>query len=89
MESNCCGASEWLEDTGICSICKEPAEFEYDDEVEDNRWVILEEGYLNTAFLTEDQAKRIIEKYRESYPNLTYTLFYDEYYEFSEINKTN
>lgn len=27
MESDCCGASEWIEDTGICSACKEHADF--------------------------------------------------------------
>ena len=32
MESNCCGASEWLEDTGICGACMEHADFEDEDE---------------------------------------------------------
>ena len=27
MESDCCSASEWIEGTGICSECKEHAEF--------------------------------------------------------------
>ena len=27
MESNCCGASEWMPYTDICSDCKEHAEF--------------------------------------------------------------
>lgn len=27
MESDCCGASEWIEDTGICSACGEYADF--------------------------------------------------------------
>ena len=27
MESNCCGASEWMDNTDICSDCKEHAEF--------------------------------------------------------------
>ena len=30
MESDCCGASEWLEDTGICGECMEHADF-YDE----------------------------------------------------------
>ena len=34
MESNCCGASEWLEDTGICGACMEHADFDYKDEDE-------------------------------------------------------
>ena len=32
MESNCCGASEWLEDTGICGACMEHADFDDEDE---------------------------------------------------------
>jgi len=33
MESDCCGAGEWLDNTGICSACKEHAEFiNYEDE---------------------------------------------------------
>jgi len=27
MESDCCGASEWIEDTGICEECKEHADW--------------------------------------------------------------
>ena len=27
MESDCCGASEWIENTGICGECKEHADF--------------------------------------------------------------
>ena len=27
LESDCCGANEWIEDTGICANCKEHAEF--------------------------------------------------------------
>ena len=32
MESNCCGASEWLDETGICSDCMEHADFEEEEE---------------------------------------------------------
>lgn len=88
MESECCGASEWIEGTGICNQCKEHAEF-YDLDEIDNRWVILQEGYLFMSYLTEDEAKEKIEMYRQVYPGLTYTLFYDEYYEYLEIDKTN
>lgn len=35
MESDCCGASEWLGDTGICSECMEHAD--WNEEVEDLR----------------------------------------------------
>lgn len=51
----------------------------------DTRWVILEEGYPHTVLLTEAEAKERIEKYNRVCPHLEYTLFYDEYYEFSEI----
>jgi hypothetical protein len=27
MESDCCGASEWIDGTGICNECREHAEF--------------------------------------------------------------
>jgi len=27
MESDCCGAPEWIEDTGICGECKEHADW--------------------------------------------------------------
>jgi len=27
MESDCCGASEWIEDTGICEECGEHADW--------------------------------------------------------------
>jgi hypothetical protein len=35
MESDCCGASEWIEDTGICSACGEHADWNEEEE-EDN-----------------------------------------------------
>ena len=42
MESDCCGASEWIEGTGICGACKEHADWNYDDE-EDNEIVKQDE----------------------------------------------
>jgi hypothetical protein len=36
MESDCCGASEWIEDTGICGACKEHAEWNYEEEDNEN-----------------------------------------------------
>lgn len=32
IESDCCGSSEWLEETGICGACGEHADF---NEIED------------------------------------------------------
>lgn len=34
MESDCCGASEWMEDTGICGACGEHADWnDVEDEI--------------------------------------------------------
>ena len=35
MMSNCCGANEWMPYSGICSSCKEHAEFIPDGEEEE------------------------------------------------------
>lgn len=32
LSSDCCGAEEWIEGTGICGSCKEHAEFYDEDE---------------------------------------------------------
>lgn len=37
MESNCCGASEWMDNTDICSECKEHAEFTEHEQCEVSR----------------------------------------------------
>lgn len=55
-------------------------------ETQDTRWVLLEEGKPYILMLTERQAKQEQRKYTEMYPHLEYTLFYDEYYEYSEYN---
>jgi len=88
MESDCCGASEWIEDTGICSECKEHADWNTEEEL-DTRWVLLEEGYPYIVLLTETEVKEALAKYIVKNPHLGYSIFYDKYYEFSEITKTN
>lgn len=35
MYSNCCGASEWMENTDICGDCKEHAVFTEEEEEEE------------------------------------------------------
>lgn len=55
----------------------------------DTRWVLLEETYPHTVLLTESEANELLKKYQSKYPDLSYSLFYDEYYEFSEITQTN
>jgi len=52
----------------------------------DTRWVILEEGYPHTVFLTKQEADDLLKKYQNKSLYLTYSLYYDEYYEFTEIN---
>jgi hypothetical protein len=55
-------------------------------ETQDNRYVLLEEGKPYILLLSERQAKQEQRKYSEMYPHLDYTIFYDEYYEYSEYN---
>jgi hypothetical protein len=55
-------------------------------EIQDTRYVLLEEGKPYILLLTERQAKQEQRKYQEMYPHLDYTIFYDEYYEYSEYN---
>jgi hypothetical protein len=40
MESNCCGASEWMPNTDICSDCKEHAEFGEYEEAEEVKKIL-------------------------------------------------
>jgi len=51
----------------------------------DRRWVLLEEGYPHTVLLSKDEAEYMMEHYKGKFPDLEYCLFYDEYYEFTEI----
>lgn len=55
----------------------------------DTRWVLLEEGYPHTVLLTKDEAEAMKQKNSIIFPHLSYELYYDEYYEFSEITKNN
>jgi hypothetical protein len=55
-------------------------------ETQDTRYVLLEEGKPYILLLSERQAKQEQRKYSEMYPHLEYTIFYDEYYEYSEYN---
>lgn len=58
-------------------------------EIPDNRYVLLEEGYPHTLLLTESEAQAMKQKWQMIFPYLKYTIFYDEYYEYTEITKTN
>ena len=55
----------------------------------DRRWVMLEEGYPHTVFLTKDEADDMVKRYESKFPEFEYSLFYDEYYEFTEIIEEN
>lgn len=51
----------------------------------DTRWVLLEEGYPHTVFLTRQEAEELLTKYQNKSLYLNYSLYYDEYYEYTEI----
>lgn len=55
----------------------------------DRRWVLLEEGYPHTVLLTKEEAEEMAIRHRNFFPDLEYCLFYDEYYEYSEIVEEN
>ena len=52
---------------------------------EDRQWVLLEETYPHTVLLTKDEAEQRQKEMQRKFPYLNYTLFYDAYYEYSEI----
>ena len=54
-------------------------------DTEDRQWVLLEETYPHTLQLTKDEAEQRQKEMQRKFPYLNYTLFYDAYYEFSEI----
>ena len=48
MMSNCCGADEWMPYSGVCSDCKEHAEFEEEEEeFVSQRQINFMESYRN------------------------------------------
>jgi hypothetical protein len=57
--------------------------------VKDTRWVLLEETYPHTVLLTKDEAEVQKQIMQNKFPHLSYTLFYDEYYEYTEIINEN
>ena len=54
-------------------------------DIEDFRWVVLEENYPHTILLTKEEAEQRQKEMQIKFPYLNYTIFYDAYYEFSEI----
>jgi hypothetical protein len=57
--------------------------------VNDTRWVLLEEGYPHTVLLTKYEAEVLKKIMENRFRYLEYTLFYDEYYEYTEIIHEN
>lgn len=51
------------------------------------RWMLLENGLVHTALLTEDEVKKLVVIYQKKFPKSEFTIGYDEYYEFSDINE--
>ena len=50
----------------------------------DNKWCMLEEGYVHTTGLTYEEAMEMVKRYNSCYfPELEYCLFYDEHNEFN------
>lgn len=44
LESNCCGAPELIEDSGVCGECKEHSEFEW---IEVDYWANIPKYFNN------------------------------------------
>lgn len=57
-------------------------------EIPDYNYVLLEEGIVHTILLTKDEAEEVKEKWQLIFPYLSYTIIYDQYYEYREYNKT-
>jgi hypothetical protein len=92
MESDCCGAySDCSEDIDICPACGEHADWNDEEEIENtDKWVVLEEDYPIATKLSYEDAVAL--KERLDYVDLGFKnrmLFYDEYYEFTEIEIEN
>lgn len=58
-------------------------------EIPDTRYILMEEGYPHTLLLTKAEAEAMKQKWQMIFPYLSYSIFYDEYYEYTEITKTN
>lgn len=54
-------------------------------DIEDFRWVVLEENYPHTILLTKEEAEQRQKEMQMKFPYLNYTIFYDAYYQYSEI----
>jgi hypothetical protein len=58
-------------------------------DLEDRRWVLMEENIPCICLLTKTEAEVEKQKMKMKFPQLNYTLFFDAYYEYSEIINEN
>jgi hypothetical protein len=83
MESDCCGAySDCSDDIDICPDCGEHAD--WNNTEDEYKWVVLHDGNPLATKLSYDEAVEIEKKC-----NFKCILFYDEYYEFTELEIEN
>jgi hypothetical protein len=94
MESNCCGASEWMEDTGICGACKEHSEFTDEDEDEDintkqemmdKKWVLFRKDKVVKLGLSLFEARQLMNEKNNIHQTIDFSIKYDQYYEYHNI----
>jgi len=50
----------------------------------DRNWILFEEGYIHTTYLTKIEAERLKLEQENLYPELGYRIQYDEYQEFTD-----
>ena len=92
MESNCCGASEWMEDTGICGNCKEHSEFTDEDEdintkqeMMDKKWVLFRKDKVIKLGLSLYEARQLMNEKNNIHQTIDFSIKYDQYYEYHNI----
>jgi hypothetical protein len=93
MESNCCGASEWMEDTGICSACKEHSEFTDEEEedintkqeIMDKKWVLFRKDKVVKLGLSLFEARQLMNEKNNIHQTIDFSIKYDQYYEYHNI----
>ena len=92
MESDCCGATEWIEDSGICSACKEHSEFTDEDEdintkqeMMDKKWVLFRKDKVVKLGLSLFEARQLMNEKNNIHQTIDFSIKYDQYYEYHNI----
>jgi hypothetical protein len=72
--SDCCGATEWLEGTGICGACKDHSDFKDDMPIierlkltKEEVYLIVLEWYEMCPDIFQNERGHDLEEYLESY----------------------